>query len=262
MKIKDLNFYTNEMAKSLYDKAFFIDKIDTPNFLDFGCADGKLIAFLAHNFPGHRYCGYDISPEMAAKADDEIGKYLEDAFFTSDWREAIEYISDNPTTLILSSVIHEALHYGSIYKPATYLCDFINQVIDSRCKYIAIRDMIPSKNIVREADIEDTIKVYRREDPEKLDSFENKWGSLRKNKNLLHYLLKYRYEVNWDREVEENYFPIFLEDFLKTELFDYYDIIYKEEFVVPFIKNKVWKDFGINIQDNTHVKMILKIKEL
>ena len=49
-----------------------------------------------------------------------------------------------------------------------------------------------------------------------LNDFENKWGSINNNyRTLLHWLLKYKYVINWSREVYENYLPITLE-FLKN----------------------------------------------
>lgn len=48
-----------------------------------------------------------------------------------------------------------------------------------------------------------------------LRSFEDVWGDVcdvraRKVnvKNLIHFLVKYRYVENWEREVQENYFPV------------------------------------------------------
>ncbi|MGA1049083.1 MAG: hypothetical protein ACO3UU_13830, partial [Minisyncoccia bacterium] len=41
-----------------------------------------------------------------------------------------------------------------------------------------------------------------------LISFEKVWGSIFKDyRNFIHFLLKYRYTDNWEREVNENYLP-------------------------------------------------------
>ncbi len=74
-----------------------------------------------------------------------------------------------------------------------------------------------------------------------------------------HFLLKYRYDRNWSREVKENYLPLSAEDII-SHLGDNYEIIYKEQFILPFIHNQVMKDFGINIKDNTHIKIIARKK--
>ena len=46
--MNDLAVYNSRMRKSLLDKIFFMDKIDgCDRFLDYGCADGSMIKFLA-----------------------------------------------------------------------------------------------------------------------------------------------------------------------------------------------------------------------
>jgi trans-aconitate methyltransferase len=66
-----MNFdkYTEEMRKSIWDKAFFMDKIIGEKFIvDFGCADGALICMLADMFPEMKFYGYDHLPEMIDRA--------------------------------------------------------------------------------------------------------------------------------------------------------------------------------------------------
>ena len=95
--------------------------------------------------------------------------------------------------------------------------------------------------------------------------FEDIYGKLFKSwKNLLHFLLKYRWTINWNREVHENYFPIYVEDFL-NKFEEKYNLNYLKRFRVPFL-NTCWKtDFDINeneISDNTHIKTIFELKKL
>ena len=37
-------------------------------------------------------------------------------------------------------------------------------------------------------------------------------------------------------------------------------IVYEEEYILPFLKNQVKLDFGYEIKDNTHIKLLLKKK--
>ena len=46
------------MKKSLLDKLFFLDKIDSEIIVDFGCANGELIKFMYNLFPNYIYIGY------------------------------------------------------------------------------------------------------------------------------------------------------------------------------------------------------------
>ena len=67
--IADLNHYNLSMSKSLIDKIFFMDKIDDTIkvVVDYGCADGILIRFLAPLFPEMTFIGYDKNEEMISE---------------------------------------------------------------------------------------------------------------------------------------------------------------------------------------------------
>lgn len=80
-------------------------------------------------------------------------------------------------------------------------------------------------------------------------------------REVIHFLLKYRWKLNWEREVNENYFPITIEGFL--EFFEgKYEINYLERFRVPFLDKCIKEDFDIELEDYTHIKAVFeKIKE-
>lgn len=69
--------------------------------------------------------------------------------------------------------------------------------------------------------------------------------------------MKYRFVENWERELNENYLPISLET-LKNKIPSNYKIVYEEDFLLPFLKQQVKKDFNVNLTHSTHLKMILK----
>lgn len=77
---------------------------------------------------------------------------------------------------------------------------------------------------------------------------------------MIHFLMKYRYMRNWDRENNENYFPITLEKLLSMIPTEKYEIVYFQNYVLPFTSDQVKKDFDITIRDNTHIKILLKRK--
>ena len=65
----NLDIYTTEMSKSVWDKAFFMDKIPGAKcIIDFGCADGAMVRFLAPLFPDIMFVGYDINEELIGRA--------------------------------------------------------------------------------------------------------------------------------------------------------------------------------------------------
>lgn len=254
-EIKNYDFYNNEMKKALYDKAWFIDKIPEgiDTVLDFGCADGSLIKFLANMFDGYNYIGYDYNTNMIDKAKELLGNNS-DVFVSSSQEEISEYVEPRSTVLNISSVIHEIYNYCTIEE----IDAFWDYVFNSGFEYISIRDMCLSKNATRYSNRIDCAKVYRIRSTQ-LTDFEKEFGLITDNKNLIHFLCKYRYILNWDREVQEDYFPLDYEDLMKL-IPETYEIVYADHFTLPFLRRKVQADIGITINDPTHVKLLLKRK--
>lgn len=246
--IADYNKYNERMEAAMLDKLFFADKIQPDLIVDFGCADGVLLRAIHKLKPDIKLIGYDNDPTMT--------QMTKDFPIFSMWNYVVTALAEakNPA-IVLSSVIHEVFHYGSKHD----IDVFWRQVFDSGFKYIVIRDMVPARSIDRVSCINDIRKVYRKFlDTKALNDFEKIWGSIENNKQLVHFLLKYRYlEPNWDREVRENYMPITRESLLaKTPL--EYNIIFHEHYVLPYLLQNVQDDFGIELKDPTHLKLILK----
>jgi hypothetical protein len=253
--INDYSVYNEGMKKSLIDKIFFMDKVDAKIFIDFGCANGTLIHFLHSIFPEFQYIGYDIDNKMLEEAKQKFDEeeLSISVMFTSNWEEVLKYSRTQKSAVILSSVIHEVYAYGS-ESDAEYLW---KHIFDNKFDYVIIRDMIPSRTVDRPADLNETLKVVQNSDPNMLQNFENIWGSIENNKNLLHWFLKYRYKENWSREVYENYLPMFREELLR-KIPSNYDLVFHEHYTLPFLKRTVKKDYGVEIKDNTHLKIILE----
>jgi hypothetical protein len=283
-QIGDYKTYNLRMSKPIMDKLFFVDKIDedVAVIVDYGCADGTLMEHLAYWFPNADIIGYDNDREMVKKANTRLEKIRKDRdarpfgepgrFFWCDWDwQSIEtYIArfrneGKPIkiAIILSSIIHEVYSYSEagdidIFWKRVFGKNSIDENYPG-FDYIIIRDMMPSRGIDRLSDVNDVSKVYRKFLHRKeLRDFENRWGSIESNKNLVHFLLKYQYtEPNWAREVKENYIPLSREDFLAMLPLDY-AIGYHEHYVLPWLKRSIRTEFGIELKDNTHVKMILE----
>ena len=270
---KNIEEYNERMAKSMEDKLFFVEKLPSIQnylFVDFGCADGSMIRELVKIYGSScSYIGYDCSDIMIGYAK-KLYDLDQPVTFTTDWDTVLTIIGtekkNKKIVLILSSVIHEVYSYGNqsdidafwnkiwcAYKPS-YKYGF---------DYICIRDMMYSSSINRISDQKSVEKIHLSEDPwidlVGISDFERIWGSLKENKNLVHFLLKYRWRTNWERELNENYFPISIENFM--EHFDgFFRLDYFEKFRVRFLEECIYKDFGIILEDTTHIKAIL-IKE-
>lgn len=253
-KINNYDVYTNGMSKSYQDKLFFLDKIKEENItgiVDFGCADGTLIDYMGKNVNGIKFVGYDIDENMV-----NLARSKSSHTFSTDFNECLNNVEADKALLNLSSVLHEVYSYST----SDDIDLFWERVFDNNFAYIAIRDLCASESINRPSNINDYTKILQRTDRGQLAEYESIWGSIRENRNLVHYLLKYRYVENWSREVRENYFPLSLERLLSKIPTDKYEIVYFENYILPFTANKVKEDFDIDLHDNTHVKLLLKRK--
>ena len=257
-KIKDYTVYNEGMRKSIRDKLFWEGLVDekVQAVCDFGCADGELLKQVQIDFPNWELYGIDNDSHMRELAE----KKIPDANICISFDE---YIPTDNCILNISSVIHEIYSYCS----GEQIDNFWENVFDSRFRYIAIRDFMISKSINRPADVNDYMKILVYDAPQSgvpdtISDFENVWGTLQDNKNLVHYLMKYRYLKNWSREVRENYFPITIEEFMAKIPPLSYEIVYFNHYVLPYNREKIRNDFGIELKDPTHVKMLLKKREI
>jgi 23S rRNA U2552 (ribose-2'-O)-methylase RlmE/FtsJ len=254
--IADFDDYIEGMKMSMEDKLFFVNKLDFDVIVDFGCANGTFLSLVQNMKPNVKLIGYDLDDTMLSKAESILG---EEALLTSSWEQVVLELSKYEKPLLnLSSVIHEVYSYShsSVIKKF-----WEQQVFGGNFKWITIRDMIPSVEIHKselKSFEEDVKKIRELADPYYLKSFEDKWSPIDNNyRTLVHFLLKYRYTDNWDRELNENYLPVSLET-VKKKIPSSYKIVFEEDFIVPFIKDKVMEDFGITIKHSTHTKMIIK----
>ena len=255
--IADIQAYIDGMGLSMKDKiSFVVDNINFDVIVDFGCANGSFLAEIKRINPNAKLIGYDLDDTMLSKASAILGNK---ALLTNNWSEVISEVQRYKSPLLnLSSVIHEVYSYSNS-NTIKYFWD--KQVFGGDFKFISIRDMIPSSDVDK-SHINDfkqeTKNVRRLTDPHYLNSFEKRWGSISDNyRTFLHYLLKYRYTDNWDREVNENYLPVSLET-VKSKIPSGYKVAYEDNFVLPFLQKQVKSDFGITISHPTHTKMIIR----
>lgn len=251
-KIIDRDIYLTRMQRSILDKMFFIDKVFEPfeTVVDFGCANGELIKALMRMCPEYRYEGYDIDSAMIAAARENVPEVS----FCDKWDDLK---SDPRKSLInISSTIHEVYSYGT----DADVTEFWDRIYGSGFRYVTVRDMMYSEKLERPADEDMLAAVRNGAYTRQLSDFENVWGSITTQKQLVHFLLKYKYTQNWEREVRENYFPISSEKLL-SQVPDGYEITFCETFALPFTAWQLRKDFGITLKDHTHIKLILERKD-
>ena len=253
--IKDYKVYDEGMRKSLRDKLFFeglIEEVDT--LIDYGCADGTLLKQVQEDFPSWNLIGIDMDEKMV---DHAMAKCWGPVYYHCDRIPAddLKKVSEN-AIFVLSSVIHEIYSYSS----TEVINNFWNDLFNLGVKYISIRDMMTSNSSYRNSDINDVMKIRNRCRRDIINDFEKVWGSLNNQYNLIHFLLKYQYvnSPSWNREILENYLPLTIEELMSKIPSDKYRITYYEHYVLPYTKNRIMKEEGIELKDNTHIKLILE----
>lgn len=241
--IANIEVYNARMSEGMEDKLFFLNKVSgIDTIIDFGCANGELFKFMPKEW---KKIGIDNNPQMreAAKAN----------FSSATYVSSFEEVRPEGVTLLnLSSVIHEVYSY----LPKEEVDAFWNNVFNSGYDYITIRDMMVSNETNRTWNGCGALLAHRH------PLFEDfrKFYPLSRERDLIHFFLKYRYEENWERERAENYFPITIEELLAL-IPDTYEIVYLNHFALKWTRDKVAEDFGYEIKDNTHVKLILRKKK-
>lgn len=127
--------------------------------------------------------------------------------------------------LVLSSVIHEIYSYKDDFYDDVGV--FWSNIKRCKFKAIAIRDMSIGGNAFTSVPVDATLWVYENVFKSSdihfkghtmlsiTESFEDVWGAICDVENrkvdvhrLVHFLIKYRYQENWDREVKEDYLPV------------------------------------------------------
>lgn len=263
--IIDLTGYTEKMRKGFLEKTFFLEKIPATVYLDYGCADGSMIEFMFKLFPEYHYFGYDTDPHMIALAKKKNIPWATFSDNIYDLMEAIKKIDGKPkTAVVCSSLIHEVYSYEKARAP-----DFWRMLwwFD----YVCIRDMMVTKEAeTKPVSLENVWKIAKHymyhddlifeDDTYILKTYQEKWGDITTAKNMVHFLLKYRYKNNWQRELNENYFWMNYEEFIKFVSGTYYNITYMNHYTLPFLKSKVKQDFDIDLDEKTHIQVILERK--
>ncbi len=249
--------YNAELKKPIQEKLWFADKVDADIFVDFGCADGAVMKELAQISSQPRaYIGYDIDPDQCA-----AGRVnFPEALFTDNWADIEALLAISPhhrKCLILSSVVHELLSDAAFDLSGWW------QKISCMFDMVVIRDMALSKS----ASTQETPSRWRyalgvRAENDvgfgrRMKSFESAWGDLAGMTSFMHFMLKYRYAANWEREVAENYVPLSAEDMIDTFTTSDFTLSYREHAILPWLQQRVYADFGIRLSEATHIKMIL-----
>ena len=264
MNQEQFDLYIERMDKSMRDKIFFLDHIpDFDLLVDYGCANGSLIKAVLPYEPKAKFIGFDIDKKMISEARSNVSN--ENAFFTDNW-ELVEKEVQNCkgiSIVVLNSLLHEIFSYAG----PTDQRIFWNRTFRSGFTYISIRDMMMRESHfnkkIADDTLQDVLDRIRQSDhgEEKVDTFQEVFGDIITEGELIHLMMKLDYWNNWEREVHENYLGIFVDDFFKKMNSvgkGLYTVDHWETFTLQYLKNKIKKEFDYDINSPTHIKVLLK----
>lgn len=247
--IDNTDVYLARMAKPLAEKLkitrFFPEKF--VDCLDVGCADGVVTREMAKMFPQASFRGIDLSEEFVNKARQESTDIPNIAFETVYLRDLL-IRPKRYDVVTFCSVLHEFFSYGE------GISSIVKALADShellhKGGVIVIRDMILS-NYTKHSNlfVESMVaKVKKNTDLHSyIEDFEKKFGKLNDIYTLNHYLLKYKYTENWEREAREHYVPVTFDEYEK--IFSLLDmkVLFKSSETIPFLNDQWSADFGFS----------------
>jgi len=257
----DLDIYTAEMSKSVWDKAFFMDKIPGVKYvIDFGCADGAMIRYLSDLFPDTMFIGYDINLDLITRARNTPPFNANVIYFT--WiDDLIEFVfnqdyKEEEICVNFSSVLHEVFS-------STGGIEIIQKLIGKlEPRYITIRDMycdekLPFINSI-EVDILDKIIA----DPKTLEAthkFVKKFGTIENWRDMTHLLMKLQWVDNgFDDELKEDYYSWDIDDFI-DEIGGRYIPAFDCRYQLSYLAEKWKNEYEFYNPDiHTHAQFILR----
>lgn len=265
--IENYSVYLGCMKKAMADKAWFMDRIpelatnSNALIFDYGCADCALGRFLVDEkqFKG-TYIGIDANPEMgkAAAIANKPEQYDKIYWRSGNFFEINDFGFPGAANgmLVLNSVIHEVYSYGSL----TDVHHFWENVWYQGWTHIAIRDMALSRIDADNAALgtqwvaQMPLEFFGRY---RIWQQEYSGWPLDCTEDVVHYLLKYRYTENWERESKECYLPLYWEELL-CKIPSHYRIVYAKHYCLPYIRETVRNDTGIDLDIPTHYQLLLE----
>lgn len=244
--------YLERMSKPLQEKlriARFIPK-GTKSVLDVGCADGIVTLALAEMYPEIDFVGLDLNESFIAKAQAKIGKLQNIRFETGYLRERLA-TPERFDVVLFCSVLHEFFSYGEGISTIVKALADAHEILKPKGTLI-IRDMILYE-YTEQSDLwvtETKEKVLKKEGMTPLlQEFEKYFGEIKSIKVMNHFLLKYMYADNWEREVKENYVPVSFEKYDQIFKLLGMSVLFQRSSTIPFLKETWKKDFDFSVAE-------------
>ncbi len=259
----NLNIYTTEMAKSIWDKAFFMDKIiGAKCVIDFGCANGAMTRYLSDLHPDITFVGYDISHELIDQAiinarlcpNNNLLYYCGIWDGLQDMEDyVINHFAPEEICINFSSVLHEVYSSTGGIETIKELVDKLNP------RYITIRDMYCDEHLPFTKPT--FSEIWGPLPYQCCVEFVDKFGMITDWRSMTHLLMKLQWKDNgWEEELKEDYYSWDIDKFIKDisiggEYIPSFDCRYQ----LPYLGEKWKKEYGwYNPDIHTHAQFILR----
>ncbi len=241
--------YLDRMSKPLQEKLkitkFIPDGVK--NILDVGCADGTVTLALADMFPEVRFIGIDLNSEFIEIANSKIGDRKNVSFEKIYLRDRLSK-PERFDVVLFCSVLHEFFTYGEGISTIVKALADAHEILVKGGTLI-IRDMI-LYNYAKDSQLWiNSMKKKVKSHPEVatlLEDFEKYFGEANNIKSLNHFLLKYLYTDNWERESKENYVPVSFEEYDQIFKLLGMQVLFQRSSTIPYLKDKWTADFGFS----------------
>ncbi|EKD52678.1 MAG: Methyltransferase type 11 [uncultured bacterium] len=241
--------YLERMSKPLQEKLKVAKYIPagTQTLLDVGCADGTITLALADLYPEITFVGIDLNEEFINIARRNIGDRKNVSFENCYLREKLA-LPQRFDVVLFCSVLHEFYSYGEGISSVVKALSDAHEILN-RGGVLIIRDMIlydyagESRLWVKE--MKEKV-VARRGMSHLLTDFEKTFGTIDTVKSLNHFLLKYMYADNWEREGKENYVPVCFEEYDRILKLLGMQVLFQRSSTIPYLKQKWAGDFGFS----------------
>ncbi len=245
--IQNTQIYLERMSKPLQEKLKVAKYIPegTTDVLDIGCADGTVTLALADLYPNINFLGIDLDQGFVDLANSKV-KDRKNVLFKKIYLRELLAEPERFDLVLFCSVLHEFFTYGEGISTVVKALADSHEILKAGGR-VVIRDMI-TYQYAEESDLwMETIKEKIRSKSDIHDlvfDFEKRYGKIARVKDANHFLLKYMYRENWERELTENYLPVNFETYDKIFELLGMRVVFQRSSTIPYLKNKWKEDFG------------------
>lgn len=241
--------YLERMAKPLREKLRVARYIHprAKIILDVGCADGAVTLALAELNPDKRFLGIDLDADFIALAEQQARQRgLGNVRFERVYLRQLLARAERFDSVLFISVLHEFFSYGEgISSVLKALADAEELLVPGGD--VVIRDMILLEYSKHTGYLVESMLARiaaKSALAGRLRDFSQFFGPVESIYALNHFLLKYMYEENWEREGPEHYVPVTVEAYENIFSLLGMELVLRDSQLLPFLRQKWIDDFG------------------